>query len=183
MNEWVLAPLAVLAACAIWIAFVNRRPRVGGLVWPAGLSLSGPVLRPDIEYDGTVVLGANADFGKIRCRSLVIARGADVSVGQVDASRVRVDGILSVAETLVARKRLDVRGAFTADEVTAPRIVLRKRSTSTVLVANGSPAIKRHPDAVVKGFFSERGEMPSRPAPRSAGSRSDDARTIHLLEA
>ena len=179
MNEWVLVPLGVLAACAIWIAFVNRRARVGGVVWPAGLSLAGPVLRPDIEYDGTVVIGANADFGKIRCRSLVIARGADVSVGHVDASRVRVDGTFSVAELLVARKRLEVRGQLTADEVTAPKIVLRKKSESTVLIANGAPRIKRHPDAVVKGFFSERGEMPSRPP----APQSDEPRTIHLLEA
>ena len=179
MNEWVLAPLGVLIACALWIAFVNRRPRVGGLVWPEGLSLAGPVLRPDVDYDGTVVIGASADFGKIRCRMLVIARGADVSVGHVDAARVRVDGTLAVAQLLVARKRLDVNGVFSADEVTAPKIRLTKRAIATVLIVTGSPKIKRHPGAVVKGFFSERGEMPSRPAVPP----TDEARTIHLLEA
>ena len=179
MNEWVLAPLGVLVICAAWIWLVNRRPRVGGFVWPAGLALSGPVLRPDIDYDGTIVLGANADFGAIRCRMLVIARGADVSAAKIDAVRVRVEGTLSVTETLVARKRLDVAGVLEADEVCASRIRLRKRARATVLVATGDPRIHRHPDAVVKGFFSTRGEMPVRAAPET----SDDARTIHLLEA
>lgn len=179
MNEWVLAPLGVLAVCGLWIWAVNRRPRVGGFVWPVGLSLSGPVLRPDVDYDGTVVLGAEADFGTIRCRELVIARGADVSVARVEAARVRVEGTLSVAETLVARKHLDVSGELAADEVSAPRITLRKDSRATVLVATGNPRIRRHPDAVVKGFFSDRGEMPD----RKPASDPDEARTIHLLEA
>lgn len=179
MNEWVLAPLGVLVACALWVWAVNRRPRVGGFVWPVGLALSGPVLRPDVDYDGTVVLGAEADFGTIRCRVLVIARGADVNVARVEAARVRVEGTLSVAETLFARKRLDVAGELTADEVHAPHITLRKSSRATVLVATGNPRIRRHPGAVVKGFFSERGEM----LPRKAAEDPDEARTIHLLEA
>lgn len=179
MNEWVLAPLGVMVVCAAWIFFVNRQPRVGGLVWPAGLALAGPVLRPDIDYDGTVVLGADAGFGSIRCRALVIARGADVTAAKIDAVRVRIDGSLSVTETLVARKRLDVSGDLQADEVCASRIRLRKRAKATVLVVTGDPRIKRHPDAVVKGFFSTRGEMPV----RGPAAKTDESRTIHLLEA
>jgi hypothetical protein len=179
VNEWVLAPLGVLVACALWVYAVNQRPRVGGFVWPVGLALSGPVLRPDIDYDGTVVLGAEADFGAIRCRVLVITRGADVTATKVEAARVRVEGTLAVADLLVARKRLDVAGVLSADEVCAPRITLRKSSRATVLVVSGDPKIRRHPGAVVKGFFSERGEMP-------AVRKSDpdtQARTIHVLEA
>lgn len=178
MNEWVLAPLGVLAVCVAWIWLVNRKPRVGGLVWPAGLALAGPVLRPDVDYDGTIVLGAAADFGTIRCRALVIARGAEVSAARIEAARVRVDGSLSVTETLVARKRLDVAGDLEADEVCASRIRLRKRARATVLVVSGEPRIKRHPDAVVKGFFSTRGEMPVR-----GPAKIEESRTIHLLEA
>lgn len=177
MNEWVLAPLGVLALCASWVWIVNRKPRVGGLVWPSGLVLSGPVQRPDVDYDGTIVLGANADFGTIRCRAVVIARGAEVSAGTIEAVRVTIEGTLSVAETLVARKRLDVKGVLQADEVCASRIVLRKKARATVLVVTGDPRIHRHPGAVVKGFFSTRGEMPSR---RPADI--EEARTLHLLE-
>lgn len=180
MNEWVLAPLGVLVACALWVWAVNRRPRVGGFVWPTGLALSGPVLRPDVVYDGSVVLGADADFGSIRCRTLVIARGADVRAAKVEAARVRVEGTLAVAETLTVRKRLDVSGDLEADEVQAPRITLRKHARATVLVVAGSPRIDRHPDAVVKGFFSERGEMTPR---KRAPDPNDESRTIHLLEA
>jgi hypothetical protein len=178
VNEWVLAPLGVLVACALWVWLANRRPRVGGLVWPEGFALGGEIARPDIDYDGTVVLAGGVSFGTIRCRSLVIARGADVTADSVDAVRVKIEGALDVTASLVARKRLDVRGSLNADEVIAPRIRLQKRARATVIVAPGNPKIDRHPDAVVKGFFATRGEFPSRRHPAD-----DEGRTLHLLDA
>ena len=179
MNGWVLAPVGVFLACAAWVLFVNRRPRVGGLVWPAGLSLAGPVLRPDLVYDGHVVLGGAADFGAIRCRSLVVTRGAEVSAASVEAGRVRVEGSLSVRRTLTVKRKLDVAGTLEADEVEAKRILLRKRARATVLVAPGEPRIDRHPDAVVKGFFSTRAELPS----PDGESREDEPPAVRLVEA
>lgn len=179
MNEWVLAPLGLLALCAAWVLFVNRRPRVGGVVWPEGMTLTGPVTCPDLAYDGTVVLGANVELGVIRCRTLVVARGVEVGARRVEAGRVRVEGTLLVDEVLAAAKLVDIAGELEADEVQAPRIRLRKRARATVVVVPGKPRLVRHPAAHVKGFFSSRSELPAAGVPLR---HRMDTQKIRLVE-
>ena len=179
MNEWVLAPLGMLVLLTAWVLFVNRRPRVGGLVWPEGLALSGAVHCPDLVYDGHVVLGANAEFATIRCRTLVVTRGIEVTARVIEAARVRVEGTLLVDESLVATKVVDVRGELEAEEVRAPRIKLRRKSRATVVLVPGKPRISRHPAAMVKGFFSTRAELPAGGVPTR---HKTDTQKIRLVE-
>ena len=180
MNEWVLAPLGVLVVCTSWVLFVNRKPRIGGLVWPEGLKLGGTTELPDVVYDGNAVIGGTVELGTVRCRSLVIPRGADVSMRRVECARLRVDGELRVAEVVLAEKRLEVRGSLEADEARSKRIVLRTRSRTRVMVAPGEPRIERHPDADVKGFFSGRGELPH--AGNGDAPKKYDTQKIRLVE-
>ncbi|HVO31671.1 MAG TPA: hypothetical protein VMV18_13080 [bacterium] len=159
IRDWTLAPLAVAALCALWIWIVNRRPRLAGMVWPSGAELGGALARPDVSYPGDVVLGCDGRFGTIQCRTLVIAAGADVRADLVVALRVRVDGALQLRQSLTAGKRLEVRGVLRAEEIHAPRIVLRARSRTTAITVAGHPRIDRHPAAVMKGFFEHRDEI------------------------
>jgi hypothetical protein len=160
IRDWTLAPLGVLLVCLAWIWLANRRPRRTGVSWPAGFDVSGPSVCPDLVYAGDVVLGCEGRFESIQCRSLTIAAGGRVRATRIVAQRVTVlgDARLRCDETLTAAKRLEVRGELSATEVQAKRIVLGARSLSTVLTAAGSPRIKRHPGAIVKGFFADADE-------------------------
>lgn len=181
MNEWVLVPLVVLVACTAWVLFVNRKPRVGGLVWPEGLALGGTAALPDVRYDGNAVIGGVVELGVVRCRSLVVPRGADVTARRVECARLRVDGSLTVEEIVSAEKRIEVRGTLEADEVRSKRIVLRRRSRSRVMVASGNPRIDRHPEAEVQGFFSGRGELRGGAAAGESPEKYDTQK-IRLVE-
>lgn len=182
MNEWVLAPLGVLAVSVAWVLFVNRKPRVGGLVWPDGVTLGGSTDTPDVAYDGNAVIGGVVELGAVRCRSLVIPRGADVTARRVECARLRVDGTLTVEETLIAARRIEVRGTLEADEAQSKCIVLRKGSRARVMVAPGAPRIDRHPEADVKGFFSARGELPHASATAAESPKKYDTQKIRLVE-
>lgn len=159
IRTWTLIPLAVFAVCAAWVWILNRRPRLRGMVWPKGVDLGGSRARPDLSYAADVVLGCDARFGTIQCRTLVIAAGAEITADVVVASRVRVEGRLSVRNGLTAGVRLEVRGDLRAEEVKARRIVLRAGSRTTAITVLGNPRIRRHPQAQVKGFFEHRDEI------------------------
>lgn len=159
MKTYALVPLAVSFLCLAWVWFANRRPRITGALWPSGFEVSGDLARPDLEYDGDVVLACDGRFGEVRCRSLRIARGARVRTASVDAARVHVDGHLDVDGALAVRKRLVVGGVLQAQEAQAPRIDLGAGSRSTVLKVRGKARIERHPRAVIKGFFGEEDDL------------------------
>ena len=159
MKTYLLAPLVLSALCLLWVFVTNRRPRMSGALWPKGLTLSGSVSRPDLQYEGDVVLACSGSFGTIRCRSLKIAKGADVGALAVEAAKVVVDGRLSGVKTISAGKRLTVVGELRADDVRSPRITLCAKARATVLTVTGASRIDRHPKADVKGFFTGREEM------------------------
>lgn len=159
IRTWTLWPIAVSAICFLWIWIANRRPRIAGLVWPKGVELDGALARPDLTYASDVVLGCDASFGTIQCRTLVIARGAEITADVVVALRIRVDGKLTLRESLTAGKRVEVRGELRAEAIRAPRIVLGPRSKTTAITVAGKPRIDRHPAASVKGFFEDREEI------------------------
>lgn len=173
MRLYVLAPLGVTALCLLWIWFANRRPRITGAIWPDGMRLSGAVERPDVEYEGDLVLACDANFGRIRCRVLRIARGADVTATSVEAMRVRIDGRLRGVARIAAARRLLVRGELRADDVDAPRIRLTAGARATVLTVAGNARIERHPKAEVKGFFNDLDEMRSGSGAREHGADGD----------
>src|SRR5882724_8130812 len=137
VREWTLAPLALAALCALWIWIANRRPRLAGVTWPRGLDLGGSLARPDLFYAGDVVLGCEARFRTIQCRSLTIAKGAGVEADTIVASRVRVDGTLTKVRSLTAATKLDVRGTLECEDLRAKRILLRANSKTTALVVSG----------------------------------------------
>ena len=155
MRTYVLLPLLVSCVSLVAIWFVNRRGWISSALWPKGMGLSGDVACPDIAFDGELVLGCTQAFGTITCRSLRIARGADVSATHVKAGSVEVDGRLRGIETLVAERRLEIRGELFADDVRSPRIRIAKKSRAVVLTVTGASKIDRHPEAEVKGFFAD----------------------------
>lgn len=159
MNPWAAYPLGVALACLLITWLLNRRPKLTGVSWPGGLALGGSLERPDLDYDGDVVLGGTAAFGTVRCRRLLIARGADVDIETVEAARVRVDGRLTGVHELGAGKRLEVCGELVADAVVSPRIILRKRCRANVLTVGATTRLDRHPLADVKGFFTDGDEL------------------------
>lgn len=159
MKTYLLAPLVLSTLCLLWVFIANRRPQMTGALWPKGLTLSGSVSRPDLQYDGDVVLACSGSFGAIRCRSLRIAKGADVAAIAVEAAKIRIEGRLAGVKSLAAGKRLTVSGELRADDVRAPRITLRAKARATVLTVTGETLIERHPKADVKGFFAGREEM------------------------
>ena len=155
MRTYILLPLLVSVVSLIAVWFVNRRGWISAALWPKGMGISGDVDRPDIAFDGELVLGCAQSFGTITCRSLRVAAGADVHATHVKAGSVQVDGRLRGVETLVAERRLDIRGELFADDVRSPRIRIEKRSRAVVLTVTGPSKIDRHPDAEVKGFFAD----------------------------
>lgn len=159
MNPWAAYPLGVALACLLITWLLNRRPKLTGVSWPAGLALAGSLERPDLDYDGDVVLAGAARFGTVRCRRLFVPRGADVIIETVVAARVRVDGRLTGVHELGAGKRVEIRGELVAEAVVSPRIMLRKRSRANVLTIGAATCIDRHPLAEVKGFFTDGDEL------------------------
>jgi hypothetical protein len=159
IREWALIPLAVSGLCFLWVWLANRRPRMSGVSWPKGFELSGRLKQPDLFYPADVVLGAEGRFGIIQCRSLTIAKGAEVVAEKVVCTRLRVDGVLRGVEELTSAKRLDVRGELKADRLRCPKVRLFAASRTTVLTVTGPARIERHPKAVVKGFFDDPSEM------------------------
>lgn len=159
MNPWAAYPLGVALACLLVTWILNRRPKLTGVSWPGGLALAGSLERPDLDYDGDIVLGGNAAFGSVRCRRLLIARGANVDIESVGAARVRVDGRLTGVQQLGAGKHVEVRGELVADAVVSPRILLRKHCRANVLTVGARTRIDRHPLADVKGFFTDGDEL------------------------
>ena len=155
LREPVLIPLGVFALCVAIAWLLNRRARAAWLLWPRGLELTGPITRPDLSFDGDVVLGADQRFGTIQCRRLSIARGATVLAHRVIAVRVVVDGALETTDAVQAARRLDVRGRLEADSVRCPRVTLHAGSRATVMTLTGNTRLHRHPKAVAKGFFEE----------------------------
>lgn len=159
MKTYLLAPLVLSMLCLLWVFIANRRPQMTGALWPKGLTLSGSVSRPDLQYEGDVVLACSGNFGTIRCRSLKIARGADVGASAIEAAKIVIDGRLTGVKSIAAGKRLTVLGELRADDVRAPRITLKAKARATVLTVTGESLIERHPKADVKGFFTGREEM------------------------
>lgn len=155
MKLYVLLPLAVSAACLAFVWLANRRSVSHSALWPKGMRLAGPVERPDVEFDGELFLSCAGRFGAIRCRTLRVARGADVEAVSVSADRVLVEGRLRGVASLAAEKMLVVRGELLADDVRAPRIKLCKTARAVVLTVPRACRLQRHPDAQVKGFFSD----------------------------
>lgn len=155
MKIYLLLPLAVSAACLLYVWFANRRSVCHSALWPKGMRLSGPVERPDVEFDGELLLACAGSFGSIRCRTLRIARGADVSATAVHADRVIVDGRLRGVASLAAECVITVRGELYADDVRSPRIRLKKTARAVVLTIPRTCRLERHPDAQVKGFFAD----------------------------
>jgi hypothetical protein len=153
MKLYVLIPLAVAAACLLYVWLTNRRTVTHSALWPKGMRLAGPVEQPDVEFDGELLLACAGSFGAIRCRTLRIAAGADVSAKSIAASRVRVDGTLRGVASLAAESSLVVRGQLFADDVRSPRIKLTATSKATVLTIPRQCKLDRHPSAQVKGFF------------------------------
>jgi hypothetical protein len=180
MRSYVLLPLAVSAVCALWIYLANRRPRVGGFVWPAGMEVGGGGSWPVLEYDGDVVLGCAQSFALIRCRTLRIAAGADVVARVVEAGRVIVNGRLRGVTSLTADRRLEVRGGeLSVDDVRSPRVVVDRRARAVVLTLTGPCKVVRHPGADVRGFFSDLDEI----APRVAARRTRRGISLELSAA
>ena len=159
IHSWTLGPLAVSAGCFLWIWIANLRPRVSGVVWPKGLDLGGKLACPDLSYTSDVVLGCSGRFGTIQCRTLVIARGAEIVADSVVALRVRIDGELTVRDSLTAAKRVEVRGVLATEALRVPRIVLRARSRTTAITVSRGARVDRHPRAIAKGFFENREEI------------------------
>lgn len=155
MKLYVLLPLAVSVACLVFVWFANRGGVLHSALWPKGMRLAGPVEHPDVEFDGELFLACAGRFGAIRCRTLSIARGADVEAGSVVADRVLVEGKLRGVASLAAEKLLVVRGELYADDVRAPRIKLCKTARAVVLTVPRVCRLVRHPKAQVKGFFSD----------------------------
>lgn len=154
MKLYVIVPLAVAAACVLYVWLANRRSTAHSALWPEGMKLAGPVERPDVEFDGELLLACAGRFGAIRCRTLRIAAGADVEASSIAANRVQVDGTLRGIASMVVESSLVVRGELLADDVRAPRITLAAKSKATVLTIPRQCKLKRHPDAQVKGFFA-----------------------------
>jgi hypothetical protein len=161
MRLYILVPLAVatLSLLAVW--FVNRRVVCHSALWPKGLTLSGPIERPDVAFDGELVLACAGTFGQIRCRSLQVLRGADVEATSVIAGSVSVVGRLRGVASLTAEKSVVVRGELYADDVRAPKIRLLATSRAVVLTVSRQAKIERHPAAMVKGFFTDLDEARS----------------------
>jgi hypothetical protein len=155
MRLYVLLPLAVTAACLAFVWFSNRRSVFHAALWPKGMRLAGPVESPDVEFDGELFLACAGRFGAIRCRTLRIGRGADVEAASVVADRVLVEGKLRGVASLAAEKMLVVRGELYADDVRAPRIKLCRSARAVVLTVPRVCRLERHPEAQVKGFFSD----------------------------
>lgn len=155
MKLYVLVPLAVTAACLVFVWLANRRSVCHSALWPRGMKLSGPVERPDVEFEGELLLACAGRFGVIRCRTLHVARGAEVEAISIAADRVVVDGKLSGVASLAAEKVLVIRGELLADDVRAPRIQVRKDARAVVLTVPRECRLERHPDAQVKGFFAD----------------------------
>ena len=155
MKLYVLVPLAVSAACLAYVWFANRRSVCHSALWPKGMRLAGPVEQPDVEFDGELFLACAGSFGSIRCRTLRVARGADVQATRVHADRVIVDGRLRGVASLVAERVVTVRGELYADDVRCPRIRLKKTARAVVLTVPRGARLERHPEAQVKGFFAD----------------------------
>jgi hypothetical protein len=177
MKLYLIVPLALVALSALWVWIVNRRPTLSGALWPKGMTLGGEVDCPDVSYDGDLVLGCSGRFGAIRCRSIEIARGADVSVRSIEASWVKVRGRLKGVKQLAAGRRLLIRGELKADDVQSPRIVIGPKANATVLTVTGTSRIERHPKAVVKGFFDGASEIFDVGLSRQADVTLTDAQT------
>lgn len=154
MKLYILVPLAVSAACLLYVWFANRGSAVHSALWPKGMKLAGPVERPDVEFDGELLLACAGSFGAIRCRTLRIAAGADVSAASIAATRVYVDGTLRGVASMTVENALVVKGELLADDVRAPRIKLTASSKATVLTIPRQCKLDRHPEAQVKGFFA-----------------------------
>ena len=155
MKLYVLIPLAVTVASLLAIWFVNRRAVCHSALWPKGLSLSGSVDRPDVSYDGELFLACAGGFGTIRCRTLRVARGADVEANTVEAETVLVEGRLRGVASLAAARHVAVRGELFADDVRTPRVRLFAGASAVVLTVPRDARIDRHPGAQVKGFFAD----------------------------
>lgn len=155
MKLYVLLPLAVSVACLVYVWFANRRSVCHSALWPKGMRLSGPIDRPDVEFDGELLLACAGKFGDIRCRTLRVARGASVEATSVHADRVVVDGILRGVNALLADKVLTVYGELYADDVRSPLVKLKKGSRAVVLTVPRAAKLQRHPEAQVKGFFAD----------------------------
>jgi len=159
VKLYVVVPLVVSSLCLAWIWLANRRPRLAGALWPKGMSLHGGVDRPDVTVEGDLVLGCAGRFASIHCRTLTIARGAQVTAEQIEAAEVRVEGALETTGRVAAGRVLRVTGRLKADDVQSPRIVLAKGACATVLTVTGKTRMDRHPKAVVKGFFETQDEL------------------------
>lgn len=182
MNTWILAPLGVALFCLLVTWFVNRRPRLTGVLWPKGMVLSGSIERPDVAYDGDIVLGTEGKFGTIRCRRLLVARGSEVSVRRIEAARVRVDGKLAGVRTLAVGSRLEVNGELKAEDLQCPKIVLTAGSRSMVVTVTGAHKIVRHPKAEVKGFFEDVNEMVDAGVIKRNAGAADDTEQVTALQ-
>lgn len=142
MRDFAIAPALLLMLCALWTLLANRRPRRTGVVWPAGFVVSGRGGSPDLLYPRDIVLGCEASFKTIHCRTLTILPGGKVHAALVVAHRVVVM----------------TDGELFAEEIRAERIDLRAGSRSSVLVAGKVRRLKRHPKADARGFYTDRGE-------------------------
>lgn len=151
MREWAIAPVVVLALCALWTWLANRRPRRTGVVWPEGFSVAGSTVRPTLGYPRDVVLGCEGNFRTIECRVLTLVAGADVK-----------------AELIIARKLVVMSGAsLCAEELRVQRLVLEAGSRTTALVIGKPRKVKRHPTAIAKGFYADRQEAEAAGAVRA----------------
>ena len=159
MRVWLLAPLGVAFLAFLWTWLANRRPRLAGALWPEGLTLGGSVTEPDLSYEGDLTLGAKGRFGTVRCRTLLVARGADVVAERVEAAAVYVEGRLAGPRLISAGRRVQVSGELCAEEVACPWISITRRGKATVLTVTGATRIERHPKADVKGFFGGSDEL------------------------
>ncbi len=182
MNTWILAPLGIAALCLLVVWIVNRKPRLSGVLWPTGMVLGGSIERPDVAYDGDIVLGAEGKFGTIRCRRLHVAKGSEVSIRRIEAARVRIDGRLFGVRMLAVGKTLLVNGELKADDLQCPTIILAAGSKSMVVTVSGHHKIKRDPKAEVKGFFSDIMEMDSAGVTKRSSSTSDDTDIVTALQ-
>jgi hypothetical protein len=160
MKAYIVVPLAVAALCAIWTWLENRKTRVYGAMIPDGLRLTGQMDRPDLDYDGSLVLGGTHRFETLRCRRLHIAPGADIHASVVEAGRVIVEGALRGVRSLIVGRNLRVtrEGTLRVDDILSPVIHLDKCSSTIALTVTGPTRLYRHPHADVKGFFATREE-------------------------